>query len=61
VADAQLDGKLARKLRYVRAGYDITFDYFALNVKGWCRYVEGRIEPALAATKLSPTSRTCPE
>jgi len=45
----------------VRAGYDITFDYFALNVKDGVVTVEGRIEPALAATKLSPTSRTCPE
>jgi hyperosmotically inducible periplasmic protein len=33
IPDAQLEQKLAEKLRYVRAGYDITFDYFALNVK----------------------------
>jgi hyperosmotically inducible protein len=33
VSDAQLEQKLAEKLRYVRAGYDSTFDYFALSVK----------------------------
>lgn len=33
VPDEQLEQKLAQKLRYVRAGYDITFDYFALGVK----------------------------
>ena len=33
VTDAQLEQKLAKKLRYVREGYDITFDYFALGVK----------------------------
>src|ERR1700728_4498379 len=33
VSDAQLEQELAEKLRYVRAGYDITFDYFALGVK----------------------------
>jgi len=37
VPDAQLEEKLATKLRYVR-GYDNTFDYFALGVKdGWSR------------------------
>src|SRR5216684_365384 len=33
VPDAQLEQKLATKLRYVRVGYDNTFDYFALGVK----------------------------
>ncbi len=33
ISDAELEQKLAQKLRYVREGYDITFDYFALNVK----------------------------
>jgi len=33
VTDAQLENELAKKLRYVREGYDITFDYFALNVQ----------------------------
>jgi hyperosmotically inducible protein len=42
VPDAQLEQKLARKLRYVRAGYDITFDYFALNVKDGVVTVEGQ-------------------
>ena len=42
VPDAQLEQKLAKKLRYVRSGYDITFDYFALNVKGGVVTVEGQ-------------------
>jgi hyperosmotically inducible periplasmic protein len=42
VPDAQLEQKLAQKLRYVRTGYDITFDYFALNVKGGVVTVEGQ-------------------
>jgi hyperosmotically inducible periplasmic protein len=41
VPDAQLEQKLAKKLRYVRVGYDITFDYFALNVKDGVVTVEG--------------------
>jgi osmotically-inducible protein OsmY len=41
VSDAQLEQKLARKLRFVRAGYDSTFDYFALNVKDGVVTVEG--------------------
>ncbi|MGA8271386.1 MAG: BON domain-containing protein [Candidatus Sulfotelmatobacter sp.] len=42
VPDAQLEQKLAQKLRYVREGYDITFDYFALNVKDGVVTVEGQ-------------------
>ena len=42
VSDAQLEQKLAEKLRYVREGYDITFDYFALNVKDGVVTVEGQ-------------------
>jgi hyperosmotically inducible periplasmic protein len=42
VPDAQLEQTLARKLRYVRVGYDITFDYFALNVKDGVVTVEGQ-------------------
>jgi hyperosmotically inducible protein len=41
VPDAQLEQKLARKLRYVREGYDNTFDYFALGVKDGVVTVEG--------------------
>ena len=33
VSNEQLEQKLAKKLRYVRVGYDNTFDYFALGVK----------------------------
>jgi hyperosmotically inducible periplasmic protein len=42
VPDGQLEQRLARKLRYVRVGYDITFDYFALNVKDGVVTVEGQ-------------------
>ena len=42
VPDAQLEQKLARKLRYVRVGYDNTFDYFALGVKDGVVMVEGQ-------------------
>jgi osmotically-inducible protein OsmY len=42
IPDAQLEQKLAQKLRYVREGYDITFDYFALNVKDGVVTVEGQ-------------------
>lgn len=42
VPDAQLEGKLATKLRYVRVGYDSTFDYFALGVKDGVVTVEGQ-------------------
>ena len=41
VADEQLEQKLARKLTYVRVGYDNTFDYFALGVKEGVVTVEG--------------------
>ena len=41
VSDAQLEQKLARKLRYVRVGYDNTFDYFAIGVKDGVVTVEG--------------------
>jgi osmotically-inducible protein OsmY len=42
VADAQLEEKLATKLRYVRVGYDSAFDYFALGVKDGVVTVEGQ-------------------
>jgi hyperosmotically inducible periplasmic protein len=42
VADEQLEQKLARKLTYVREGYDDTFDYFALSVKDGVVTVEGQ-------------------
>jgi hyperosmotically inducible periplasmic protein len=42
VTDAELEQKLAKKLRYVRVGYDITFDYFALAVKDGVVVVEGQ-------------------
>src|ERR1700720_182086 len=41
VSDAQLEQKLARKLNYVRVGYDNLFDYFALGVKDGVVTVEG--------------------
>jgi osmotically-inducible protein OsmY len=42
VPDAQLEQKLATKLRFVRVGYDNTFDYFALGVKDGVVTVEGQ-------------------
>jgi hyperosmotically inducible periplasmic protein len=42
VSDAQLEQKLAKKLTYVREGYDSTFDYFALGVKDGVVTVEGQ-------------------
>lgn len=42
VPDAKLEEKLATKLRYVRVGYDNTFDYFALGVKDGVVTVEGQ-------------------
>jgi len=42
VPDAQLEQKLAKKLRYVRVGYDNTFDYFAMGVKDGVVTVEGQ-------------------
>ena len=42
VPDAQLEDKLAKKLTYVREGYDSTFDYFALGVKDGVVTIEGQ-------------------
>ena len=42
IPDAQLEEKLATKLRYVRVGYDNTFDFFALGVKDGVVTVEGQ-------------------
>ena len=42
VPDAQLEQKLGNQLRYVRVGYDSTFDYFALGVKDGVVTVEGQ-------------------
>jgi osmotically-inducible protein OsmY len=42
VPDEQLEQKLASKLRYVRSGYDNTFNYFAIGVKDGVVTVEGQ-------------------
>jgi hyperosmotically inducible protein len=42
VPDEQLEQKLAKKLRYVRVGYDNIFDYFAIGVKDGVVTVEGQ-------------------
>jgi hyperosmotically inducible periplasmic protein len=42
VPDAQLEQTLAKKLRYVRVGYDNTFDYFAIGVNNGVVTVEGQ-------------------
>jgi osmotically-inducible protein OsmY len=41
-SDVQLEEKLATKLRFVRVGYDSTFDYFALGVKDGVVTIEGQ-------------------
>jgi hyperosmotically inducible protein len=42
IPDGQLEQKLATKLRYVRVGYDSTFDYFAIGVKDGIVTVQGQ-------------------
>jgi hyperosmotically inducible periplasmic protein len=42
VSDEQLARQLAKKLAYVRAGYDVTFDYFAIGVKDGVVTVTGQ-------------------
>ena len=42
VSDEQLEQRLARKLTYVRSGYDSTFDYFAIGVKDGVVTIEGQ-------------------
>jgi hyperosmotically inducible periplasmic protein len=41
VPDTELEQKLAKKMAYVRLGYDNTFDYFALGVNDGVVTVEG--------------------
>lgn len=41
VTDTELAQRLAKKLRYVRVGYDNAFDYFAIGVKDGVVTVEG--------------------
>lgn len=60
VADATLQDKLATKLRYVRVGYDSTFDNFALGVNDGVVTVTGQTlndtgrDEALAEIALMP-------
>jgi len=42
VPDAQLEQKLAKKLTYVREGYDSAFDFFAIGVKDGVVTIEGQ-------------------
>ena len=42
VPDVQIEQKLAKKLTYVREGYDSTFNYFAIGVKDGVVTVEGQ-------------------
>jgi len=42
VPDEQLEQKLAKKLTFVRQGYDSTFDYFAIGVKDGVVTIEGQ-------------------
>jgi osmotically-inducible protein OsmY len=60
VPDAQLEEKLAKKLTYVRQGYDSTFDYFAIGVKDGVVTIEGQDrtgvgrDEAMAEIALTP-------
>jgi osmotically-inducible protein OsmY len=60
VPDAQLEQKLAKKLRYVRLGYDITFDYFALGVKDGVVTVEGQDRTGLGRDEALHDIATMP-
>ena len=60
VADAQLEQKLAKKLRYVRLGYDITFDYFALGVKDGVVTIEGQDRTGLGRDEALADIATTP-
>ncbi|HTW30401.1 MAG TPA: BON domain-containing protein [Candidatus Sulfotelmatobacter sp.] len=42
VPDAQLEQKLGKQMNYVRSGYDIMFDFFAIDVKDGVVTVEGQ-------------------
>ena len=60
VSDAELEQKLAKKLRYVRMGYDITFDYFALGVKNGVVTVEGQDRTGLGRDEAMADIATTP-
>ncbi|MFZ0860390.1 MAG: BON domain-containing protein [Candidatus Sulfotelmatobacter sp.] len=60
VPDAQLELKLAKKLRYVRVGYDNTFDYFALGVKDGVVTVEGQDRTGLGREEALADIATMP-
>ncbi len=60
VPDAELEQKLAKKLRYVRVGYDITFDYFALGVKNGVVTVEGQDRTGLGRDEALADIATTP-
>src|SRR3981081_847535 len=54
VPDEQLSQRLAKKLRYVRVGYDNTFDYFAIGVKDGVVTVEGQHRTGVGADATTP-------
>ncbi|HET7890083.1 MAG TPA: BON domain-containing protein [Candidatus Sulfotelmatobacter sp.] len=60
VPDAELEQKLAKKLRYVRMGYDITFDYFALGVKDGVVTVEGQDRTGMGRDEAMADIATMP-
>src|SRR5262249_30908153 len=51
VTDAHLEEKLAKKLTYVRQGYDSTFDYFAIGVKDGVVSLEGQDRTGLGRSE----------
>lgn len=58
VPDSQLEQKLAKKLNYVREGYDSTFDYFA--ARSTTRWTRTSLESApTASSARSPSKTNC--
>ena len=60
VSDEQLQQKLAQKLTYVRAGYDNTFDYFALGVKDGVVTVTGQDRTGVGRDEALADIQTMP-
>ncbi len=60
VPDAELEQKLAKKLRYVRTGYDSTFDYCALDVKNGVVTVEGQDRTGIGRDEAMADIATTP-
>jgi len=60
VSDAQLEQKLATKLRFVRVGYDAAFDYFAIGVQDGVVTVEGQDRTGVGRDEALADTATMP-